>query len=230
MGKTIRLYDLTPEVYYRKSRDFQYIGRLYDLVLNSIKLNTDLINGLPVNAKTDPGIIDLLSLTLGFKSKHNYNVKQLAALCSSFTKILRAKGTKTGIKMACDTLLYSEGITEESEVEFKDNVVVIYIPATLSDINLLKDILIYILPAGLGCKIIRENRIYTQPTTNVAFENSADMYFDKEGDLSIIVKPNEAEEIFEERAKNTAGLYVNTTVIRPNKYEIEEDTNETETN
>lgn len=217
MGKAIRLYELTPEVYFRKSRDFQYIARLYDIVLNYNKLNTDLINGLPVSADTDPGIIDLLAYTLGFKSKHNYNVKQLAALCSSFTKILHLKGTETAIKMACDTLLFSEGITEESQVEFENNTVIIYIPAKLSDINLLKDILIYILPAGLGCKIIRENKIYVQPTTNIGFSNSADLYFDREGDLSVITKLDDTD-IKATKASNTYGLLVNSTVVKPDKF------------
>ena len=39
----IKLQDMTPDVYYNQSRDFQFIGRLYDIVLNSVKTNADLI-------------------------------------------------------------------------------------------------------------------------------------------------------------------------------------------
>ena len=37
----IKLQNLTPEVYYKESRVFQFIGRLYDIVLNSVKTETD---------------------------------------------------------------------------------------------------------------------------------------------------------------------------------------------
>ena len=37
----IKLQELTPSVYYEQSRDFQFIGRLYDIVLNYIKTNAD---------------------------------------------------------------------------------------------------------------------------------------------------------------------------------------------
>ena len=73
----IRLQDLTPDVYYRKSRDFQFIGRLYDVVLNSVKTNADLINILPVSSlQQDQKLTELLLLTLGFQSKHKYNLVQ----------------------------------------------------------------------------------------------------------------------------------------------------------
>ena len=39
----IRLQDMTPSVYYDQSRDFQFIGRLFDVVLNSVKTNADMV-------------------------------------------------------------------------------------------------------------------------------------------------------------------------------------------
>ena len=44
----IKLQNYTPEIYYKESRDFQFIGRLYDLVLNSIKTEVDLLYYLPL--------------------------------------------------------------------------------------------------------------------------------------------------------------------------------------
>ena len=43
----IKLRNLTPDVYYNESRDFQFIGRLFDVVLNSVKTEADLLYNVP---------------------------------------------------------------------------------------------------------------------------------------------------------------------------------------
>lgn len=154
----IRLQDLTPDVYYRKSRDFQFIGRLYDVVLNSVKTNADLINILPVSSlQQDQKLTELLLLTLGFQSKHKYNLVQEKALCSAFAYLLRNKGTKEAIETACAMLLAAEGISDKFEVVVDTTAcnIEIKIPDSLSDVNLLKDLLTYLLPAGMTCDIYR---------------------------------------------------------------------------
>ena len=70
----IRTQKYTPEVYYEQSRDFQFIGRLYDVVLNSVKTNVDIIqNSLPFNTRSSRDLLKLMSYTLGFKPKHKYS-------------------------------------------------------------------------------------------------------------------------------------------------------------
>lgn len=170
----IKLQDLTPEVYYRQSRDFQYIGRLYDLVLNSVKTNTDMIYDIPNSDAAGSKMIDLLTLTLGFKPKHNYSVKQLAAICSIFQTILRNKGSVYAIELACTALLHAEGITDECKVYFdeKTYTATIMISQELSDISLLNDLLDYILPAGISCIIVRSTNIDIDNVTNVFVPNT----------------------------------------------------------
>ena len=106
----IKLRNLTPEVYSKQSRDFQFIERLFDVVLNSVKTNSESLYNLPLNDNTDERLIELMTLTLGFKSRHNYNVKQLTALCSAFCEVLKNKGTIYSITAAGNALLNSEGI------------------------------------------------------------------------------------------------------------------------
>ena len=167
MNKLIKFQDLTPEVYYKRSRDFQYIGRLFDLVLNNAKMNTDIISSLPLNPDMDPRLLDLLALTLGFKSKHEYNTKQLAALCSIFPFVLRNKGSKLAIETACNALLNAEGITKEASIEVGNQTVSIFLPSELSDLNLLKDLLNYILPAGMSCSLIQEATLVPPKSTTL---------------------------------------------------------------
>lgn len=154
----IRLQDTTPSVYYNQSRDFQYIGRLFDIVLNSVKTNADLLYTIPISDNSDEKLLDLMTLTLGFKSKHNYNVKQLSALCSAFAYVIRNKGNIKSIITACNTLINAEGITKEADYSLSDDCTCLrlFLPIELTDTNLLKDLLVYILPAGMECEIIRE--------------------------------------------------------------------------
>ena len=227
MNKLIKFQDLTPEVYYKRSRDFQYIGRLFDLVLNNAKMNTDIISSLPLNPDMDPRLLDLLALTLGFKSKHEYNTKQLAALCSIFPFVLRNKGSKLAIETACNALLNAEGITKEASIEVKNQTVSIFLPSELSDLNLLKDLLNYILPAGMSCSIVREATLVPpSSTTLVNYNDSVVNYtntskeskdlWDEVTSKSIILKQTgtNATSAKEQRAKDHAGVFVNTSIVR----------------
>ena len=171
----IKLQNLTPEVYYKQSRDFQFIGRLYDLVLNSVKTNTDMIYDIPSSDSAGSKMIDLLALTLGFRARHNYNVKQLSAICSIFPIILKNKGNITAIELICDAILHAEGITEESKVLFDPEnpyILQIFISKQLSDITLLNDLLDYVLPAGISCEIIRADHYTFKPATTTITEKS----------------------------------------------------------
>ena len=227
MNKLIKFQDLTPEVYYKRSRDFQYIGRLFDLVLNNAKMNTDIISSLPLNPDMDPRLLDLLALTLGFKSKHEYNTKQLAALCSIFPFVLRNKGSKLAIETACNALLNAEGITKEASIEVSNQTVSIFLPSELSDLNLLKDLLNYILPAGMSCSIVREATLVPPRSTTLVSYNdyvvnytntskeSKDLW-DEVTSKSIILKQTgtNATSAKEQRVKDHAGVFVNTSIVR----------------
>lgn len=168
----IKTQELVPGVYYNQSRDFQLLGRTFDVVFNYLKTNIDLIYNNPLSENSDERLIDLLSLTLGFKSKHNYNVKQLTAMCSAFMLAMRNKGNIQSIQLAVDTILQAEGIKNGALtlVDTSKSTLHIYVPMELSDINLLNDLLVYILPAGMSCSIVRQQLITEEALT----ETSAD--------------------------------------------------------
>lgn len=151
----IEFQTLTPSVYYAQSRDFQYIGRLFDIVLNSVKMNADMLYNLPFSDNADAKLTDLMALTLGLKLKHKYPAKQLTAICSCFSEILRNKGSMYAVELAVNALLNAEGLTQEYRCQVSDanDQLNIYVPYQLSDVTLLRDILDYILPAGMKCNI-----------------------------------------------------------------------------
>ena len=219
----IKLQDLTPSVYYEQSRDFQFIGRLYDIVLNYIKTNADNLYTLPIGKNMDEKLLNLLALTLGFQSKHHYNSKQLLAICSVLPLILKNKGSLNAILIAVNSILYAEGINQALDYEFKNNNLVLYLSPDLSDLTLLKDIMIYILPAGIGCDMIKEiqsvNKIETILTTKdkvtVAYEGSANA-------LNKILDPKKLTEAEQKmftmgRPAGNTGMLVNITSWKQNK-------------
>ena len=173
----IKFSNQVPSVYSSASRDFQYLGWLIDIVLNSVKHNVDDIYNLP-NNKADPKLTELLALTLGFKVKRNYDQNQLYALVAALPRILKYKGTKMAIDMAGNALLAASGASGEFKSETNENMaeiakgeIHVTFPVGLIDISLFIDLLEYILPAGMVCRIIRKNEIHQAPTTELIYED-----------------------------------------------------------
>lgn len=76
----IKTQTLTPEIYYKQSRDFQFFGRLYDVLFNYLKTEIDLIRSFPLNNTQDTSFLELLLRTLGFGNMREYQTNQLIGL------------------------------------------------------------------------------------------------------------------------------------------------------
>lgn len=153
----IKLQNLTPEIYYKQSRDFQLIGRLFDIVLNYVKTNADNLYSLPIGDDMNENLLNLLSYTLGFKASRNYNSKQLLAICSVLPEIMRHKGSLQSIIIAVNALLGAEGTKQSLDYEMiPKQSITLYLDQNLSDLSLLYDLLNYILPAGISCSFVKE--------------------------------------------------------------------------
>ncbi len=160
----IRLQHNTPQTYYERSRDFQFIGRLYDVVLNSVKTNADIIShGIPYSDFSPDKFLELLSRTLGFKPKHNYTHEQLLAICNVFSAVLRNKGNIQAVQLIGEAILKTEGILgtifclmKYDALTMRDLPVLrIIIPEKLAEIALFYDLLEYVIPAGISAEVVR---------------------------------------------------------------------------
>ena len=214
----IKLQELTPSVYYEQSRDFQFIGRLYDIVLNYIKTNADNLYTLPIGKNMDEKLLNLLAFTLGFQSKHQYNSKQLLAICSVLPLILKHKGSLGAILIAVNSILYAEGINQALDYEFKDNNLVLYLSPDLSDLTLLKDIMIYILPAGIGCDMIKEIQSVNKIETVLTTKDEVTVYKDVASKFNKILDVRDAdikEMLASGKPANNTGMLVNITSGQP---------------
>lgn len=181
----IRLQKYTPDIYYERSRDFQFIGRLYDVVLNSVKTNADTIKyGLPFNPQSPQELLTLMTITLGFKPKHNYSQNQLLAICSVFSEVLRNKGNIRAIQLVGEVILKTEGIVGDvvcmlqydAALQRELPVLRIIVPEKLAEVALFYDLLEYIMPVGVTAEIVRgemldpivaEIEITTTDTVNI---------------------------------------------------------------
>ena len=166
----IKFANQVPSVYPSASRDFQYLCWLIDIVLNSVKHNVDDIYDLP-NNQADHKLTELLAMTLGFKVKRNYDKNQLRALVAALPRILKYKGTKTAIDMAGNALIMASGASGDFYSEMVDGELRVTFPVNLVDISLFMDLLEYILPAGMTCHIVRENRVKRNFTTKLDVNN-----------------------------------------------------------
>ena len=63
----IKIQESVPSIYYNSSRDFQLLGHLFDLVLNSTKTEADLLFNLPLSTNSDDQLLDLMTFTLGLR-------------------------------------------------------------------------------------------------------------------------------------------------------------------
>lgn len=167
----IKFQEQVPSIYPSASRDFQYLGWLINIVLNSVKHNVDDLYDLP-NSKADPRLTELLAMTLGFKVKRNYNQEQLKALVAALPRILKYKGTKTAIDMAGNALIAASGAIGDFTSEVSDGELTVTLPKSLIDISLFTDLLPYILPAGMTCHIVRKNQVDKNYQTKLVQQNS----------------------------------------------------------
>lgn len=181
----IRLRNQVPQVYSNASRDFQYLGWLIDIVLNSVKHNVDDLQILPKNT-ADPKLTELLAITLGFKIKRSYDQKQLAALASIIPQILKYKGTKKAITLAGEALLTASGDTGSFDCTFDECVAKVVLPKGLIDTTLFMDLLPYILPAGMTCKIIRKTELDENMRTDLHIVDTAKAQWHQDRILSVL--------------------------------------------
>ena len=155
----INIKDQIPSIYYDASRDFQVLGHLYEVVLNYIKTNTDMLYLLPNGMEVDTRVTELLATTLGFKLRRNYDSAQLAALVSIFPQLLKIKGTLKAVDLAGNALVKASGALGVFTSKIENHVLMVHIPIEVSDITLFIDLLPYILPAGIRVSIIRSTTL-----------------------------------------------------------------------
>lgn len=214
----IKTKNQLPEYYYNESRDFQFIGRLFDVIFNYNKTSIDSMRNNPLSKNIDDSLIDLCALTVGFSSKREYDTDDLKAICTSFNELIKKKGTKGAIETCVEVLLKSKNISDEFSVIINDNFEVeIYVPAKLNDLRLLEDLFVYILPAGFVPVIIYRSSYSPTAITEFKFGQKVRIS-NKKNSTAIGVYRNSTTTASDTEItlfNNEVGIADNTTVVVP---------------
>lgn len=159
--KQFRISENVPDVYPRKSRDFQLFCAIFDCLFGELKYNIDSIIDITNTSQCNERLLPLLQTKLGFFTKEKISGEDLRLILRAFPTIVRNKGSKTGIIQAVQVYLKLFGLDVDSEVTItnkvftegkyddeKSYIVDIAVSDKLTDTSILTEILKYVIPAG----------------------------------------------------------------------------------
>lgn len=201
----MKIQNMVPEVYYKDSRDFSYIGRILEVLINYLKTNTDLVNS-NLNTIDSDDLLNSLAYTLGFQPKHKYINKDLINICSNFSTLIRNKGNLNTILECIKILLNSQHIKGVSMVIPNPNTqeLLIGIPYETKDRVLLEDLFDYLLPAGW---------VYTIVNLSSIIDYEDIYYFSEVGDSTYNISPKYVNVAQVARIKSVDSLNENITDV-----------------
>jgi hypothetical protein len=152
----IKIRESVPSVYYNSSRDFQLVAHLFDLVLNSVKTEADILFSLPFSTNSPDQLLDLMAFTFGLRlSKNKYTADQLRAICSVAPQMMKQKGNISAVQLLCTALVRADHVVGGFKVDPDEeaHTLTIYITSYATCGGILREILPYILPAGMTFNI-----------------------------------------------------------------------------
>lgn len=151
---TFRLQNNVPDVYTRKSRDFQLFCALFDCMNNGIKFDINSIEYLTDTNQINERLLPYLQTKLGFWTKVKISGESLRIILKGFMYAVRNKGSIKGVEQAVQLFLKVKKIKTNVHIEVINEsddspyTVIIGTDKNLGDTTILDEILKYILPAG----------------------------------------------------------------------------------
>lgn len=166
----IKLQESVPDIYFNSSRDFQLLGHLFDLVLNSVKTEADMVFNLPFSINSNNQLLDLMAFTLGLRlDKAKYTSEQLRAICSIAPRLMKTKGSITSVDLLCAALMHADKVEGDFETNINSSgtELTIYITSYATCKEALQELLPYILPAGMTFRIKAKTKADSIQATNL---------------------------------------------------------------
>ena len=160
MMKRFRLQDNAPDTYSKRSRDFQLMCNLFDLMNNGVKFDIDTIRSLSDTETCRDSMLIYLQHKLGLFLNTDITNETLRIILKCFPYIIRKKGSREGIEEAIClflTALHSDGshdveIVNRGGVDPSGNYIIkLNMEATqhrLDNIDILDQLLRYVAPTG----------------------------------------------------------------------------------
>ena len=224
----IRTKNNVPQVYVAESRDFQLFTRVLDFVQNALKYDIDsMLNSLSTTDIAEE-YLDNLKSKIGFFTDRHYDNDTLRKTLSAMPHIIRNKGSELGISMCINTFLNIVGFRKGYTVSIYNNdeqypyTVRVGIEGSEINIDILKDMLSYVIPTGYFVEFY----FYTSvgaPTTSLQFNSQPYVLEDK--DYTFISKVRDAQ-LDNALDNDTYNTVQTATVYNPNHPQKEVTVNE----
>lgn len=110
---------LTPPVYSKNSRDFQFFSKLLQTAVNSVKYNADNLQNMYDPFKCNDRMLDLLCSIYNYQPKNNPTDQDLRVILTNYTRLMKNKGNRLGIEQAVAMALKLQHINREYSVVIK---------------------------------------------------------------------------------------------------------------
>jgi len=191
-----RLQENVPDVYPRKSRDFQLMCNAFDIVNSAVKYDIDSITNIANTRLCKDNVLPLLQTKLGFFTKQSMTTEELRAVLQAFRYVVKDKGSRKGIQAAIEVFLKIANASNKSRITILDNyqyeqyvnedirgntyIVEIAIEGRQVDTTLLTELLKYVLPAGHQLKysfyraMTPVSHIKSSDTVQIIFMDTSD--------------------------------------------------------
>lgn len=187
-----RLQENVPDVYVRKSRDFQLLCNAFDAIVNAVKFDIDSIPNTADTRLCPDSLLPLLQNKLGFFTNKQFTANELRTVLQAFKYVVRDKGSRIGIQAAIQVFLKLADASNKSRINIIDNyqgldgvisdtvrgntyIVEVAIEGRQIDTTLLTELLRYVLPAGYNLVYSfytaadRRTYTYLKDTLQIAF-------------------------------------------------------------
>lgn len=153
----------------RQSRDMQAFCKLFDLLINSCKTNTDYWISLIDFDSCPDQLLPLLASYVGYKYDYTESYDTNRLIIKHYPEMIRNKGSEIGMSLATALSVNALGEIDKVEalamfrIEYTADAsgnikIYIYFPSNLSKI---RDLIEVVRPAGVGLELVAADVIQT---------------------------------------------------------------------
>lgn len=173
---------------YRSSRDYEALLRLLDTILTTVKYEIDTLINLYVPSQCIEEFLPLLAEHIGYQYSYKDTVSENRIIIANFNKMIRNRGSVTGIKLASALSLNSiedniEQIDNLSELDvffdYDTGRIIILYPNENTKVRNLID---WVRPVGMWCEEVPADSVDT--TTELNINAYANVYVVPYSDLT----------------------------------------------
>ena len=154
----MKLKNNVPDTYVKRSRDFQLLCDVFDVMNQGVKFDIDTLSSLSDTTRCRSSMLVYLQHKLGLHMDKHITDDKLRVILKCFPHLVKKKGSRDGIVQAICLFLYimhcnGEGTADVYNVtdtaDMAGNYIVeVSVEESLPDVDILVNILKYIIPFG----------------------------------------------------------------------------------